>query len=58
MVYGKLNSRTLPRIPLNLHHSRLFMRKAHFAFFVEAVFSQIADDSVPQLASSQQTQMI
>lgn len=39
-----LYSRTFPRIPLNLHHSRLFMRESHFAFFVEAVLLEITDN--------------
>ena len=42
-----LYSRTFPRIPFNLHHSGLFMREGHLAFFVEAVLLEITDNPTP-----------
>jgi len=32
----RLDGRRFPRITLDFHNSRLFMRKGHLAFFVEA----------------------
>jgi hypothetical protein len=37
--------RSLPRLPVDLHNGRLFVREGNFALLVKAGFFEIADES-------------